>query len=90
MTLLGDGTPVPILNPAALLGGEVARGLERGGALPVVPRSGPRSARPADPVPLLVAMADDSVSVRHVLARFLEEHGWQTLQAGTDCNCSSD
>jgi chemosensory pili system protein ChpA (sensor histidine kinase/response regulator) len=82
MTLLGDGTPVPILNPAALLGGEAGRGSERGGIRPVATRTGRGAGRPSEPSPLLVAMADDSVSVRHVLARFLEGRRWRSLQAG--------
>jgi chemosensory pili system protein ChpA (sensor histidine kinase/response regulator) len=74
MTLLGDGTPVPILNPAELPGLGVV-GTDRAPQRPMVQEAstdGPR----------LVAMADDSVSVRHVLARFVEGRGWRTLQAG--------
>lgn len=74
MTLLGDGTPVPILNPAELPGLGIA-GTERPPMRPVA--GGTVAERPG-----LVAMADDSVSVRHVLARFLEGRGWRTLQAG--------
>ncbi|MBC7820497.1 MAG: Hpt domain-containing protein [Planctomycetaceae bacterium] len=73
-TLMGDGSVVPILDAADLVGhsGTVTR---------------PRSMIPAphhpvrrDETPLLMVV-DDSVSVRRVMTNLLKNSGWQVLDA---------
>ena len=70
MTILGNGDLVPILDPHTLFSG---------------PRSAPAGRTPAAPrrdsaAAPLIALADDSVSVRRVLVRLLQSHGYRTLE----------
>ncbi|SCY06418.1 hybrid sensor histidine kinase/response regulator [Desulfoluna spongiiphila] len=69
-TVMGDGSLVPILNVRELLDGEV--GETRPAAL---------ASTPSAEAPLEVLIVDDSVSVRQVVARLLEDQGWKTASA---------
>jgi chemosensory pili system protein ChpA (sensor histidine kinase/response regulator) len=78
VTILGDGGVVPILNLPELLGegagGGVARAEVRG------------ESRNADPPPiqdrpLSILVVDDSVSIRQVVSRLMENQGWRVRTA---------
>jgi chemosensory pili system protein ChpA (sensor histidine kinase/response regulator) len=69
-TILGDGSVVPILNPADLL-------REPPGPSPDRPAVAPAPARPE----LVVLVVDDSPSVRRAASRLLEGLGWTVLLA---------
>jgi chemosensory pili system protein ChpA (sensor histidine kinase/response regulator) len=69
-TLLGDGTPVLILNPVDLAG--AAEG-------PVVVRT--PVARTHEREPYNVLIVDDSLSMRHVLSVAVKKAGWTATPA---------
>ena len=71
MTVLGTGELVPILDPQLLCG--KSRVSNRVPPQPTRPAAAPRGAP-------LVALADDSVSVRRVLSRLLQSHGYRTVE----------
>lgn len=71
-TLLGDGSVVLILNPAALAPGFQQIMRARAGATRVVA---------AQRRPLNVMIVDDSLSVRRVVANLVKNNGWTPLQA---------
>jgi len=69
-TILGDGSVVPILNIEELIGG---------GAVIVDGSEG--DFQPISSKPLEILVVDDSVSVRQVVARLMENQGWKTQTA---------
>lgn len=79
VTILGDGGVVPILNLPELLGEGVVAG---------APRVESRTAEPAPPSeqPLSILVVDDSVSIRQVVSRLMENQGWhvRTARDGLD------
>jgi chemosensory pili system protein ChpA (sensor histidine kinase/response regulator) len=74
VTILGDGGVVPILNLPELLGEGMAPG---------APRVEARTAEPAPPAeqPLSILVVDDSVSIRQVVSRLMENQGWRVRTA---------
>ncbi len=78
VTIMGDGSVVPILNIDALLGAEsvVAEAVTSDYAL-----SGQPSAKALE-----IMIVDDSVSIRQVVSRLMEDQGWrvQTAKDGID------
>jgi len=78
VTIMGDGSVVPILNIDALLGVE-----------PVVAEPVTSDFSPSDLLPaksLEIMIVDDSVSIRQVVSRLIEDQGWrvQTAKDGID------
>ena len=65
-TLLGDGSIVPILNPAGLL---------------TLKARSTRALAPRKLKALEIMIVDDSLSVRRVIATLLDRQGWHTTQA---------
>jgi chemosensory pili system protein ChpA (sensor histidine kinase/response regulator) len=79
MTLLPSGVPALIYNPVALatLYGETARGT-------TVAAQTPPAAQPGEAAPLrapLIAIVDDSLTVRRVTQRLLEREGYRVAVA---------
>jgi len=76
VTIMGDGCVVPILNIDALLGAE-----------PVVAETVSSDFKPIIPAKSLeIMIVDDSVSIRQVVTRLMEDQGWrvQTAKDGID------
>ena len=74
VTVMGDGTLVPILNLEELLNTEV--------------EDGDVESKAADErVILNIMVVDDSVSVRRVLANFIKEQGWRLYLARDGVEC---
>jgi chemosensory pili system protein ChpA (sensor histidine kinase/response regulator) len=69
-TLLGDGSVVLVLNPAAIGPGARAENRPHQVTAPAAPRR-----------PLQVLIVDDSLSVRRVVANLVKSHGWLPQQA---------
>ncbi len=75
VTIMGDGSVVPILNMDALLGEEPVKTDILGADIP------------AGPVKSLeILVVDDSVSIRQVVSRLIKDQGWraQTAKDGID------
>ncbi|MGD9138734.1 MAG: hybrid sensor histidine kinase/response regulator, partial [Desulfobacterales bacterium] len=69
-TIMGDGSVIPILNLGELLWSQMAMMAD--------------SRRDSEPIlerPLTIMVVDDSVSIRQVVSRLLEEQGWKVLTA---------
>jgi len=73
VTIVGDGTVVPILNIPELLGMEADTGSMRGS-----PAEAPA---PGTENPLNVMVVDDSISIRQVVSRLMEDQGWKVKTA---------
>ncbi len=71
VTIVGDGTVVPILNIPELLGMDADMGS----------MTGPASAVPVSDTPLKVMIVDDSISIRQVVSRLMEDQGWRVKTA---------
>ncbi|WP_300673712.1 response regulator [Desulfoluna sp.] len=69
-TVMGDGSLVPILNVSELFDDDAETSL---------PAARTGAGRTESPLEILVV--DDSVSVRQVVVRLLEEQGWKTTSA---------
>ncbi len=81
VTIVGDGSVVPILNVPELIGVETA----------ITPRPRVIPAEEAEPAPVAerpptILVVDDSVSIRQVVSQLLEGQGWQirTARDGLD------
>jgi chemosensory pili system protein ChpA (sensor histidine kinase/response regulator) len=69
-TIMGDGSVIPILNLRELLRSQTAMMEDsRGDLEPILER------------PLTIMVVDDSVSIRQVVSRLIEEQGWKVLTA---------
>ncbi|MEZ4527269.1 MAG: Hpt domain-containing protein [Desulfobacterales bacterium] len=75
VTIVGDGTVVPILNIPELLGMEAEPGMMSAGF------AEPVSAAPGGEAPLTVMIVDDSISIRQVVSRLMEDQGWKVQTA---------
>ncbi|MGE0086382.1 MAG: Hpt domain-containing protein [Desulfococcaceae bacterium] len=73
VTIVGDGTVVPILNIPELLGMETEHGSMRG--------STAEAPAPGTERPLNVMVVDDSISIRQVVSRLMEDQGWKVKTA---------
>ncbi len=75
VTIMGDGSVVPILNMDALLGEEPVKTDVIGADI----QTGPAKS-------LEILVVDDSVSIRQVVSRLIEDQGWraQTAKDGID------
>jgi chemosensory pili system protein ChpA (sensor histidine kinase/response regulator) len=71
----GTGEVLLVVNPLELLGGQPAR------AHPVHPAAPVAVAPEASGAPPTVLVVDDSLSVRRVVSRALERHGWRVREA---------
>ncbi len=82
VTIMGDGSVVPILNIDALLGADsvVAETVTSDFSLSGQPPAKP----PAKPLEIMIV--DDSVSIRQVVSRLMKDQGWrvQTAKDGID------
>ncbi len=74
VTIVGDGSVVPILNLPELLGEAGAAGLPRVESAAAAPR-------PLQERPLSILVVDDSVSIRQVVSRLMENQGWRVRTA---------
>jgi chemosensory pili system protein ChpA (sensor histidine kinase/response regulator) len=73
VTIVGDGSVVPILNLPELLGETGVAGLPRVDAA--------AAPQPAQERPLSILVVDDSVSIRQVVSRLMENQGWRVRTA---------
>ena len=78
-TLMGDGTVIPILDPAELVGQPIAKsfGMRTPSSLQTPSRGWPAQADET----LTVMLVDDSVSVRRVMSNLIKGVGWVALDA---------
>ena len=76
-TIMGDGSVVPILNIEEILGAETVVSDDMFSEHELVPQF--RSDEREKPLEILVV--DDSVSVRRVVTRLMENQGWKTQTA---------
>ena len=75
-TLMGDGSVVPILDPAELVGSSLGHV-----ATPTPTRSSPvNRIKQHNEVPTIM-IVDDSVSVRRVMTNLIKTAGWQPMDA---------
>jgi chemosensory pili system protein ChpA (sensor histidine kinase/response regulator) len=74
-TLMGDGRPVLILNPAELMATPAQASPRRQFRRPAAAAAGQRNK------PLSVLIVDDSVSVRRVVSNLVKSVGWEALTA---------
>jgi chemosensory pili system protein ChpA (sensor histidine kinase/response regulator) len=74
VTIIGDGSVAPILNLPELLGETGVAGLPRVEAAAATPQ-------PAQERPLSILVVDDSVSIRQVVSRLMENQGWRVRTA---------
>ncbi|MFW6240781.1 MAG: response regulator, partial [Thermodesulfobacteriota bacterium] len=74
VTIIGDGSVVPILNLPELLG-------ESGVAGPARAETPAEDAHPPGERPLSILVVDDSVSIRQVVSRLMENQGWRVRTA---------
>ncbi len=80
VTVMGDGSVVPILNIAELLDSEAGgQGTEAERASHFSLLTSSHFSLP--PPPLQIMIVDDSVSIRQSIARLMEEQGWQVTAA---------
>ena len=87
-TLLGDGSVIPILDAAGLVGhaGTVTRATPTNQELPTnltteISRFSPTSSMPIRHEQPVIMVVDDSVSVRRVMLNLLKKTGWTVLDA---------
>ncbi len=75
VTIMGDGSVVPILNIDAMLGAE-----------PAIAETVTSDFRPTPAKSLEIMIVDDSVSIRQVVSRLMVDQGWgvQTAKDGID------
>ncbi|MEE4358469.1 MAG: response regulator [Desulfococcaceae bacterium] len=76
VTIVGDGTVVPILNIPELIGREAGIPGRMGADFEDSTAAGPLNEKP-----LAVMIVDDSVSIRQVVSRLIEEQGWKVKTA---------
>jgi chemosensory pili system protein ChpA (sensor histidine kinase/response regulator) len=80
VTIIGDGGVVPILNVSELISGEAGvSGAIEGGAADF-------DAMTVREKPLSILVVDDSISIRQVISRLMEDQGWavRTAKDGLD------
>ncbi|MFW5854513.1 MAG: Hpt domain-containing protein, partial [Thermodesulfobacteriota bacterium] len=76
VTILGDGSVVPILNLPELIGEQAGLSTARPDT-----RFEPAETAPQSKGPLSVLVVDDSVSIRQVVSRLIEAQGWRARTA---------
>lgn len=76
VTIVGDGSVVPILNVGELIGESIIDGGAVGRS--TAPDEGETVMETA---PLTIMVVDDSVSIRQVVSRLIEDQGWRVVTA---------